>query len=74
MEGLSLEALGGVLVAVVVALVLWKILKIAVKVVLFVVVALVLAAGVAVFLKEGRVGLPVEAPARDALPASVPPR
>jgi hypothetical protein len=72
MDGLSLEALGagGVVVAVIVALVLWKVLKMALKLVLFLVVAAALAAGVGLYLKEGKMGLPVPpSPSSGALPA-----
>jgi hypothetical protein len=69
-EALSLEALGagGVIVALLVALVLWKVVKVAIKVVLFVIVLAALAVGVAMFLKEGRVGLPVDSGELDAQP------
>jgi hypothetical protein len=64
--GLSAEqiGIGGVVIALVAALILWKIVKVALKVALFVAVAVVLAIGVGGYLKLGRVGLPIPAPSR----------
>ena len=63
LEGLSVEALGGggAILAVIVAMILWRIFKMAIKIVLFIVVMAVLAAGVAIYLEKG--GSPMRLPA-----------
>jgi hypothetical protein len=61
LSGLSVEALGtgGVIVAVVVAFVLWKLVKLAFKVALLVAIVIALTLGVGAYVKGGRAGLPV---------------
>jgi hypothetical protein len=55
----QLLGVGGVVVALLVLVVLWKLFKLALKVALFIAVCVALAAGVGAYLKYGRLSLPV---------------
>lgn len=60
MEGLALESIGagGMVMALVVGIILWKLFKLALKLVLFIVVAIAIAGGATVYLERHPNALP----------------